>query len=180
MVYVGSADKNLYAINAKTGVEVWKYTAAGTVGSPAVFNDTVYVGSADGSYNWIGAYTGALITNESSSAAVVINAPAVANGVVYYGNANGTVFGFYLIVTAVEGWRAVTGGAVTGALTVANGQVSVGSGDDSLYAYDLSGGGQTKISPPERPDPKSLQPNLERTPTVSQQRQIGFAPLGRP
>jgi outer membrane protein assembly factor BamB len=75
----------------------------------------------------------------------------------------GIVFGFYLVVTSVEAWRAVTGGAVTGALTVANGQVFVGSGDDNLYAYDLTGSGQTK-QPAPRPDPATLHPNWELQP----------------
>ena len=90
----------------------------------------------------------------------MINTPAVANGVVYYGNANGTVYGFYFNVTPVEAWRAVTGGAVTGALTVANGKVFVPSGDDTLYTYDLAGSGQF-MAAPERPDPRTLQPNWE-------------------
>ena len=49
VVYVGSCDNNVYALNASTGAELWSYTT-GTMGvsSPAVANGVVYVGSDDG------------------------------------------------------------------------------------------------------------------------------------
>jgi hypothetical protein len=48
-VYVGSDDKNLYALDGKTGKKLWKFETGGGVGSsPAIGSDgTVYVGSYD-------------------------------------------------------------------------------------------------------------------------------------
>jgi outer membrane protein assembly factor BamB len=49
VVYVGSYDKNVYALNAKTGAKLWSYTTGGGVyTSPSVANGLVYVGSDDG------------------------------------------------------------------------------------------------------------------------------------
>jgi outer membrane protein assembly factor BamB len=49
VVYVGSDDGNLYALNARTGVKLWSYATGGAVfSSPAVANGVVYVGSDDG------------------------------------------------------------------------------------------------------------------------------------
>jgi outer membrane protein assembly factor BamB len=49
VVYVGSYDKNVYALNAKTGAKLWSYTTGGGVHtSPSVTNGLVYVGSDDG------------------------------------------------------------------------------------------------------------------------------------
>jgi glucose dehydrogenase len=49
VVYVGSYDNNVYALNAKTGAKLWSYTTGSYVwSSPAVANGTVYVGSYDG------------------------------------------------------------------------------------------------------------------------------------
>jgi outer membrane protein assembly factor BamB len=48
IVYVGSGDKNLYAIDAVTGEEKWRFATGDQVdSSPAVANGIVYVGSRD-------------------------------------------------------------------------------------------------------------------------------------
>src|SRR6516162_10209355 len=49
VVYVGSWDHNVYALNASTGAKLWKYTTGDQVffSSPAVANGVVYVGSDD-------------------------------------------------------------------------------------------------------------------------------------
>jgi outer membrane protein assembly factor BamB len=49
VVYVGSNDDNMYALEAETGLKLWSYTANGGVSSPpAVANGMVYVGSDNG------------------------------------------------------------------------------------------------------------------------------------
>ncbi len=46
LVYVGSNDHNVYALNTTTGAKVWNYTTGGHVlSSPAVVNGVVFVGS---------------------------------------------------------------------------------------------------------------------------------------
>jgi len=49
IVYVGSMDDNVYALNAVTGAVVWNYTTGDHVSSsPAVSGNALYVGSMDG------------------------------------------------------------------------------------------------------------------------------------
>ena len=48
MVYVGSGDGNVYALNASTGAQLWSYPTGTSLSSPAVANGVVYVGSNDG------------------------------------------------------------------------------------------------------------------------------------
>ena len=50
VVYFGSDDDNVYALNAVTGAKLWSYTTGSAVqtSSPAVVNGMVYVGSNDG------------------------------------------------------------------------------------------------------------------------------------
>ncbi len=51
VVYVGSEDGNVYALNAATGAKLWSYTTGNQVfSSPAVANGMVYVGSGDGNF----------------------------------------------------------------------------------------------------------------------------------
>jgi len=48
VVYVGSDDGNVYALNATTGAKLWSFTTGYWVySSPAVVNSVVYVGSTD-------------------------------------------------------------------------------------------------------------------------------------
>jgi outer membrane protein assembly factor BamB len=45
VVYVGSTDYSVYALNAKTGAKLWSYPTVDFVySSPAVANGVVYVG----------------------------------------------------------------------------------------------------------------------------------------
>lgn len=46
VVYVGSQDDSVYALNAATGAKLWSRVTGGAVfSSPAVVNGAVYVGS---------------------------------------------------------------------------------------------------------------------------------------
>lgn len=61
IVYVGSEDGTLYAIDEKTGKTHWEFKTGGAVhSSPAVFKSMVYIGSFDGYYYAIDAKTGQL------------------------------------------------------------------------------------------------------------------------
>ena len=48
VVYVGSDDNNVYALNARTGAKLWSYASGNAVDSaPSVANGVVYVSSED-------------------------------------------------------------------------------------------------------------------------------------
>jgi outer membrane protein assembly factor BamB len=86
VVYVGSEDHKVYALNAFTGAVRWTYTTGdGVDSSPTVSNGVVYVGSADDKVYALDANTGALRWAYTTGNAVV-SAPAVSNGVAYVGS----------------------------------------------------------------------------------------------
>ena len=59
VVYIGSEDKNLYAVDASQGNVKWTFQTGGAVHStPAVYKDVVYAGSYDGYYYAVDAKTG--------------------------------------------------------------------------------------------------------------------------
>jgi outer membrane protein assembly factor BamB len=157
VVYVGSADDNIYALNAATGAKLWSFTTGNSVeSSPAVVNGVVYIGSDDGNLYALNAATGALkwsyftftagdrTENTCPSCrtpAPVISAPAVVNGVVYFGSSNNNVYA----LNASTGdflWSFATGNSVTSSPAVANGVVYVGSTDDNVYALNAATGAE--------------------------------------
>jgi outer membrane protein assembly factor BamB len=81
VVYVGSGDGNVYALNASTGALVWSYATGGGVyfSSPAVSNGVVYVGSMDHYVYALNASTGTLLWSYATGNGVS-SSPAVANG----------------------------------------------------------------------------------------------------
>jgi len=94
VVYVGSDDHNVYALNATTGARIWNYTTGSYVdSSPAVAGGVVYVGSGDSKVYALNATTGARIWNYTTSN-LVFSSPAVAGGVVYVGSQDGKVYAF--------------------------------------------------------------------------------------
>ena len=135
IVYVGSMDKNLYAIDAVTGKDKWRFATGGTVhSSPAVSNGIVYVGSYDKNLYAIDAMTGTEKWRFAMGGAVV-SSPAVSNGVVYFVSKDHHLYAIDA-VTGTEKWQFAMNGAVDSSPVVMNGIVYVGSWDKSLYAID--------------------------------------------
>ena len=55
VVYVGSDDQHLYALDAATGAKRWSFgTGGGLEAAPTVAGGAVYVGSKDGSLYAVG------------------------------------------------------------------------------------------------------------------------------
>ena len=96
VVYVGSLDNNVYALNAKTGARLWSYATGSSVynSSPAVANGVVYLGSGFNLYA-LNAGTGALLWTYTTGDGVQ-SSPAVANGVVYASSDDHKVYAFGL------------------------------------------------------------------------------------
>ena len=62
IVYFGSEDHNVYALNAATGAFIWNYPTGNKImlSSPAVSNGIVYIGSEDDKIYALNASNGAL------------------------------------------------------------------------------------------------------------------------
>jgi hypothetical protein len=91
LVYFGSSDGNVYALDATTGGLKWKFRTGDIVhSSPAIAGGTVFVGSWDTYlYGWIlhGKRNG--VSNRGGSRNLqqigIQASPAIGNGVVYFG-----------------------------------------------------------------------------------------------
>jgi outer membrane protein assembly factor BamB len=142
VVYVGSYDGGIYALNASSGFVTWDYAAGGGVASsPAVASGVVYVGSGDGRVYALDASDGN-VRWDYATGGDVASSPAVADGVVFVGSYDGKVYA----VNASDGglvWSYATGEMVLSSPAVANGMVYVGSYNHQLYAFGSSTGEQT-------------------------------------
>jgi hypothetical protein len=137
VVYVGSADYKVYALDAMTGTQVWSYTTGSCVlSSPAVAGDVVYVSSYDGNVYALNAATGTLIWSYSTGS-YVFSSPAVVDGFVYVGSGDGNVYALNAATGAFV-WSYTTGNQVFSSPAVVGGVVYVGSWDGNVYAF---GGG---------------------------------------
>jgi eukaryotic-like serine/threonine-protein kinase len=95
VVYVGSKDGNLYALDAASGAKKWAYQTGKGVSSPVVVNGVVYVGSEDGNLYALDATSGAKKWAYQTGG-YVISSPAVINGVVYVGSWDHNLYAFHL------------------------------------------------------------------------------------
>ena len=136
VVYVGSGDNNVYALNASTGAKLWSFATGNSIGSsPAVAGRVVYVGSDDNNVYALNASTGAKLWSFATGGPV-FSSPAVANGVVYVSSRNSNVYA----LNASNGtrlWSFATGNSVESSPAVVNGAVYVGSDDSNVYAFKL-------------------------------------------
>ena len=81
IVYVGSWDHNVYALNANTGTKVWSYTTGDIVySSPTIANGVVYIGSADHNVYALNANTWTKVWSYNTGNGVN-SSPTVANAI---------------------------------------------------------------------------------------------------
>ncbi|MGZ5545511.1 MAG: outer membrane protein assembly factor BamB family protein [Limisphaerales bacterium] len=163
VVYVGSNDGNLYALDQQTGAKKWAFrTAARVASSPAVNQGLVYFGSYDGNFYAVEAATGKLRwkfsnVGERRYAAthlhgslplgetmpdpfdVYLSSPAVSNSVVYLGSGDGNIYALDATTGAMK-WRFKTGDVVHASPAIVDGKLYIGSWDSYFYALDAATG----------------------------------------
>jgi outer membrane protein assembly factor BamB len=140
VVYFGSADNNVYALNASTGAKLWSYTTGDfAFSSPALANGVVYVGSGDFKVYALNASTGAKLWSYTTGS-FIESSPAVVNGVVYIGSSDGNMYALNANTGAKLWSFTARFGIRYISPAVANGVVYVGSDDGNLYALNASTG----------------------------------------
>ena len=135
VVFIGSYDDKVYALNAKNGSLIWSYTTGGYVDtSPAVSDGIVFVNSNDNKTFALNATNGALIWSYTTKRHID-SAPAVAGGVVFTGSGDRNVYA----LNAKNGnliWNYTTGGVVfLSSPAVDDNMVFIGA---SRRVYDLN------------------------------------------
>ena len=151
IVYVGSQDKNIYAIGAWSGSLIWKYqTTDAIVSSPAVADGKVFTGGDDGYVYCLDAYKGTLnwktfVNGDlpyTYGSFVLKSSPAVSDGKVYVGSLDGYLYALNEDSGNVD-WKFNTHGQILSSPAVADGAVYFTSEEPStgvLYKLDAATG----------------------------------------
>jgi eukaryotic-like serine/threonine-protein kinase len=163
VLYFGSDDNNLYAVDAESGRQKWKYATQGPVpSSPAIAGGMVYFASYDGKFYALNADTGRLKWKFTTAGErrfeakgihglqpknqtipdpwdVYLSSPVVVDGAVYFGSGDGNLYA----LDARSGdlrWKFQTGDVVHASPAYDSGTLYVGSWDSYLYAVDAATG----------------------------------------
>lgn len=138
VVYISVHDDRLYALNRRTGTELWSApTGHFNHSTPALAYGLLYVGSDGDGLTAIDAATGT-VRWQQRAVGIVRTSPAVANGVVYLGAGDGRLYALDARTGAVLHNRPVApaGRLLSPSPAVANGVLYVGTGD-RLLAFGL-------------------------------------------
>jgi outer membrane protein assembly factor BamB len=139
VVYIGSEDGRLFAVDAANGSERWRFEdgdPSERTTTPTVGGDTVYFAQAGVLYARDAATGGERWRNDLGDGA---RAPAYSAGVVYTGGTDGLVYA----IDAASGdvrWTFATGDQILATPIVADGVVYAASFDHILYALDAASG----------------------------------------
>ena len=155
VIYFGSDDGNLYAVDMVTKLLRWKFTTGGLVRShPAIWNGIVYFSSDDGFLYGLDADSGSeqwradIGSTDMPSRGNLISqwdyqqsSPVVADGIVYVGSAAKAVYAIDA-ATGSQIWKFDTVTWVRDTPAVAGGKVFIGDRLANLYALDAATGAE--------------------------------------
>jgi hypothetical protein len=148
-VFVGSDDRNLYALNLADGKKIWSFSTGGAIeSSPLVLGGTVFVGSSDAGLYALDARAGRRVWKYETGDKI-LGAP---NWFVSAsGKATNILVGSYDFklhcVDAASGrsnWVYETSNYINGAPAVADGQAVFGGCDAVLHVISLADGKQVR------------------------------------
>jgi outer membrane protein assembly factor BamB len=143
VVYVGSFDEYLYALDLASGKEKWKYKAGPIKASPAVRDGIVYVGNADGIFHCVegtkdekGQMGRKRWTFDTDGE--ITSGANFAGDLVLFGCHDETLY--CLTKDGKEKWKFKTQGPVYGSPALAGGKTFVAGCDSKLHVLDIATG----------------------------------------
>jgi outer membrane protein assembly factor BamB len=136
VIYFGSGDGNLYAVDATTGKERWRFKTDGMVlSTPAVADDTVFVGSTSGTFYAIDALKGQLRWKYKTGSWIV-SSPLPSMGLIFVGSGDHSVYALNA-TSGAQVWQFKTSDWVVSSPAInPDGTLFVASWSGVLYALD--------------------------------------------
>lgn len=151
VVYIGSNDGFLYAIDEVDGDVLWKFDAQSTISSsPAITTTAVLFAARDGRLYSLSRKTGKLIWSLPTglelplawgheSGDFILSSPTIVADQVLFGSGDGFLYCATLKAGRVL-WKFKTGGRVRSTPAYADGSAFVGSQDGRIYCVDFKTG----------------------------------------
>jgi len=165
MLFFGSDDGCVYAVDAATGRERWRFRTGGPVSAtPVVDGGHVFVGSYDGKFYALDEASGALMWKFATEGEkrfearglhgflprrqtyadpfdVYLSSPVVADGTVFFGSGDGHVYALAVADGQLR-WTFDAGEVVHASPAVVAGVVYVGSWNSRFFALDARSGAE--------------------------------------
>ncbi len=142
ILYFGSADGHLYAVEVATGEELWEFATAFDIkSSPAVDAEQVYFGCTDGRLYCLDRETGDLLWEVPTGEAIT-SSPCVSEGVVYIGSRDGNLYAVDALAGTVL-WQVqvpVRGVPINSSPAVWEGRVYFGAADGRIHCVSAADG----------------------------------------
>jgi outer membrane protein assembly factor BamB/tRNA A-37 threonylcarbamoyl transferase component Bud32 len=141
LLYIGSYDHNLYALDAQEGAFKWKCPAEGGIAStPCIHEDLLLVGSEDGKFYAISRELGTARWTVQTKGCVRSSAQ-VQYGHVFFGSDDGCLYAVN-VETGRMIWRFESAGPIRSTPLIVNELIYIGSDDGYIYAIEMRSGNQ--------------------------------------
>ncbi len=138
VIYVGSYDHNLYALDAASGEFKWKFpTNGGIVTRPAITNDLIFVGSEDGNLYAILPKTGKMAWTLPLESPIR-SSPKIVEGHVFFGCDDGFLYGVN-ILSMRRVMKVDAGMAIRSSPAVTNDLIYFGNEGGDFLCVDFRG-----------------------------------------
>jgi tripartite motif-containing protein 71 len=148
VIYAGSGDGFLYALDRESGAVLWRYQADSAVEiTPTVIGDSVYVVSLNGTLAALDKANGAERWRFAQPVAPD-STPLIVDTVLYVGSEDGNLYAIDP-ATGTEQWRVAVSGGITRSLAAADGAIYAGTEAGQLHALDIAVGAERWVFVPE-------------------------------
>ncbi len=138
VLYIGSYDNNLYALEAESGEFLWKYAAKGAVVSkPALVESFVYFGSEDGSLYVLSSINGRLLWTYRTDRPVR-SSPCCSGQNLFFGSDDGRLHAIN-VKTGRKLWAFEVGSAVRSSPVAEGNLIYFGSEKGDFFCLDVLG-----------------------------------------
>jgi outer membrane protein assembly factor BamB len=139
VVYFGAMDYNIYAVDANTLEELWRFRTGGIImeSSPVIDGNTLYIGSFDG-YMYSLDLSGRLVWRFKTSGKI-ISCAVVEGDYLYFCGQDAYVYCLDKR-TGELAWKFRTGDEIAGTVAISGSRLFVGSFDGYFYCLDTETG----------------------------------------